>query len=154
MLEGLFVEIFSKIKDPRIERTKKHLFLDVVGLALFSTLAGAQCFTEMEHFCKLHKELLKKYFQLPNGIPSHDTFCRVFSALNPDEFQSCFVEWIKYVIETFPENVIPIDGKSIKASRRDKYNLKALHIVSAYSSANRISLGQLIVDKKTNEITV
>ena len=154
MLEGLFVEIFSKIKDPRIERTKKHLFLDVVGLALFSTLAGAQCFTEMEHFCKLHKEFLKKYFQLPNGIPSHDTFCRVFSALNPDEFQSCFVEWIKYVIETFPENVIPIDGKSIKASRRDKYNLKALHIVSAYSSANRISLGQLIVDKKTNEITV
>ena len=109
---------------------------------------------KMELFCKLHKEFLKEYFQLPNGIPSHDTFCRVFSALNPDEFQSCFVEWIKFVIETFPENVIPIDGKSIRASRRDKYHLKALHIVSAYSSANRISLGQLIVDKKTNEITV
>lgn len=154
MLQGIFVEIFSKLKDPRVERTKKHLFLDVIGLALFSTLAGAQCFTEMEDFCKLHKEFLKQYFQLPNGIPSHDTFCRVFSALNPDEFQVCFVEWIKSVVEIFPENVIPIDGKSIKASRRDKYNLKALHIVSAFSCANGISLGQLIVDKKTNEITV
>lgn len=154
MLQGVFVEIFSKLKDPRVERTKKHLFLDVIGLALFSTLAGAQCFTEMEDFCKLHQEFLKHYFQLPNGIPSHDTFCRVFSALNPTGFQACFVEWIKSVIEIFPENVIPIDGKSIKASRRDKYKLKALHIVSAFSCANGISLGQMIVDKKTNEITV
>lgn len=154
MLQGVFVEIFSKLKDPRVERTKKHLFLDVIGLALFATLAGAQCFTEMEDFCKLHVGFLKQYFQLPYGIPSHDTFCRVFSALNAAKFQVCFVEWIKSVIEIFPENVIPIDGKSIKASRRDKYNLKALHIVSAFSCANGISLGQMIVDKKTNEITV
>lgn len=154
MLQGVFVEIFSALKDPRVERTKKHLFLDVIGLALFATLAGAQCFTEMEDFCKLHVKFLRQYFQLPNGIPSHDTFCRIFSALNASAFQACFVEWIKSVIEVFPENVIPIDGKSIKASRRDKYNLKALHIVSAFSCVNGISLGQMIVDKKTNEITV
>ncbi len=154
MLQGVFVEVFSKLKDPRVERTRKHLFLDVIGLALFSTLAGAQCFTEMEDFCKIHLDFLRQYFQLPNGIPSHDTFCRMFSMLNPSEFQTCFVEWIKSVIEIFPENVIPIDGKSIKASRRDKYNLKALHIVSAFSCANGISLGQMLVDKKTNEITV
>ena len=90
----------------------------------------------MEDFCKLHQTFLKQYFQLPNGIPSHDTFCRVLSTLNPTEFQACFIEWIKSVIEIFPENVIPIDGKSIKASHRDKYNLKALHIVSAFSCAN------------------
>jgi predicted transposase YbfD/YdcC len=154
MLQGIFVEIFSKLKDPRVERTKKHLFLDVIGLALFATLAGAQCFTEMEDFCKLHKQWLKNYFQLPCNIPSHDTFCRVFSAIDPAEFQACFFEWIKWVIEIFPENVIPIDGKSIRASRRNKNNLKALHIVSAFSCANGISLGQMIVDKKTNEITV
>lgn len=154
MLQGVFVEIFSKLKDPRVERTKKHLFLDVIGLALFATLAGAQCFTEMEDFCKLHAQFLKNYFQLPCGIPSHDTFCRVFSAIDPVAFQTCFAEWIKSVIEIFPENVIPIDGKSIRASRRDKANLKALHIVSAFSCANGISLGQMIVDKKTNEITV
>jgi predicted transposase YbfD/YdcC len=154
MLQGVFVEIFSTLKDPRVERTKKHLFLDVIGLALFATLAGAQCFTEMEDFCKLHAQFLKNYFHLPCGIPSHDTFSRVFSAIDSAAFQTCFVEWIKSVIEIFPENVIPIDGKSIRASRRDKADLKALHIVSAFSCANGISLGQMIVDKKTNEITV
>lgn len=154
MLQGVFVEIFSKLKDPRVERTKKHLFLDIIGLSLFSTLAGAQCFTEIEQFCKLHGDWLKNYFQLPNGIPTHDTFLRVFSAVNVSEFQQCFFEWIKSIIQLFPENVIPIDGKSIRASRRDKNNQRALHIVSAFSCANGISLGQMIVDKKTNEITV
>lgn len=154
MLQGVFVEIFSQLKDPRVERTKKHLFLDIIGLALFSTLAGAQCFTEMEQFCKLHRDWLRNYFQLPNGIPTHDTFLRVFSALNASEFQTCFLAWVKSILELFPENVIPIDGKSIRASRRDKDHLKALHIVSAFSCVNGISLGQLIVDKKTNEIKV
>lgn len=154
MLQGVFVEIFSKLEDPRVERQKKHLFLDVIGLALFATLAGAQSFTEMEDFCDLHAEWLKNYFQLPNEIPSHDTFLRVFSALNASEFQVCFFEWVKSIVEIFPENVIAIDGKSIRSSRRDKGNLKALHIVSAFSCANGISLGQMIVDGKTNEITV
>ena len=102
----------------------------------------------------MHRDWLKNYFQLPNGIPTHDTFLRVFSAVNASEFQQCFFEWIKTLIELLPENVIPIDGKSIRASRRDKGNLRALHIVSAFSCANGISLGQMIVDKKTNEITV
>ena len=152
MLKGIFVEIFSKLKDPRVERTKKHLFLEVIGLALFATLAGAQCFTEIEDFCKHHRQWLKNYFQLPSGIPSHDTFSRIFSAMDPATFQACFAQWIRSVIELFPENVVPIDGKSIRASRRA--NLKALHIVSAFSCANGISLGQMLVDKKTNEITV
>jgi predicted transposase YbfD/YdcC len=154
MLQGVFVEVFSRLKDPRVERTKKHLFLDVLGLALFAVLAGAQCFTEMEDFCEHHIDWLKKYFQLPNGIPSHDTFCRLFSAVDPQAFQECFLEWLKAVIELFPEQVIPIDGKSIRASRRERGGLKALHIVSAFSCANGISLGQMIVDDKTNEITV
>lgn len=154
MKQEIFVEIFSKLEDPRVDRTQKHLFLDIIGLALFAALAGAQCFTEMEDFCNHHIDWLKSYFQLPNGVPSHDTFSRLFSAINPDMFQACFFEWIKSVIEIFPENVIPIDGKSIRASRRDRKNLRALHIVSAFSCANGISLGQLIVDKKTNEITV
>jgi len=154
MLSGLFVEIFSTLQDPRIDRTKKHLFLDVIGLALLATLAGAQCFTEIEDFCKLHVRWLKNYFQLPNGIPSHDTFLRLFSALHPFEFQKCFFKWVKSILPLLPEDVIAIDGKSIRASRRDKGYLKALHIVSAFSCANGISLGQMLVDKKTNEITV
>lgn len=154
MLAGIFVDIFSRLEDPRIERTQKHLFLEIIGLALFSTLAGAQSFTEMEDFCKHHILWLKQYFLLPNGIPSHDTFYRVFAAIDPEAFQASFLDWVKQVISLFPENVIPIDGKSICASRRDKLNFKALHIVSAFSCANGISLGQIIVDDKTNEITV
>lgn len=154
MLNGVFVEIFSPLKDSRINRTKKHLFLDIIGLSLFAVLAGAQAYTEVEDFCRLHKTWLKNYFQLPNGIPSHDTFSRVFSTINPTAFQECFFAWLKTVIKLFPENVIAIDGKSIRASKRVRQGLKALHIVNAWSCANGISLGQIKVDDKTNEITV
>jgi predicted transposase YbfD/YdcC len=154
MLQGTFVEIFAPLKDPRVNRTKKHLFLDIIGLSLFAVLAGAQCYTEIEDFCRHHKAWLKNYFLLPNGIPSHDTFSRVFSAINPNAFQECFFTWIKSIIELLPENVIAIDGKSIRASKRVREGLKALHIVNAWSCANGISLGQMKVDEKTNEITV
>ncbi len=109
MLQGVFVEIFSKLEDPRIDRTRKHLFLDIIGLSLFAVLGGAQCFTEIEDFCRHHADWLKNYFQLPNGIPSHDTFLRLFSAINPTAFQECFFAWLKAVIEVFPENVIALD---------------------------------------------
>lgn len=153
MLEGVFFEAFSNLDDPRIERTKKHLFLDIIGLALFGVLAGAQGFTEIEDFCEHHKEWLKNYFILPNGIPSHDTFSRVFSAIPSDSFHECFLKWVKSIITLLPEKVIAIDGKSIRATRSSRQNLKALHIVSAWSCENGISLGQLKVDEKTNEIT-
>ena len=153
MLAGVFVEIFSKLKDPRVERTKKHLFLDVIGLALFAVLAGAQCYTEIEDFCRHHEDWLKNYFELPNGIPCHDTFSRLFSAIPTQSFQESFLTWLKAIIQLFPENIIPIDGKSIRASKRLKSGLKALHVVSAWSCANGISLGQIRVDDKTNEIT-
>jgi len=153
MLEAVFVQIFSNLDDPRVDRTKKHLFLDIIGLALFAVLAGAQCYTEIEDFCQHHHEWLKNYFTLPFGIPSHDTFSRVFSAINPTAFQESFFLWLKEVIEVFPENVIAIDGKSIKASKRTRQNLKALHIVSAWSCVNGMSLGQVKVDDKSNEIT-
>lgn len=153
MLEGVFVQIFSNLDDPRVDRTKKHLFLDIIGLALFAVLAGAQCYTEIEDFCNHHHDWLKNYFTLPFGIPSHDTFSRVFSAINPAAFQECFFLWIKEVIELYPENVIAIDGKSIRASKRTRQDLKALHIVSAWSCTNGLSLGQVKVDDKSNEIT-
>lgn len=152
-MKGLFVEIFSQIPDLRINRTRKHLFLDIIGLALFAVLAGAQSYTEIEDFCCHHIDWLKTYFILPNGIPSHDTFSRVFSAINPVSFQESFLSWLKAIVELFPEQVIAIDGKSIRASRRVRGDLKALHIVSAWSCANGLSLGQLRVNDKTNEIT-
>lgn len=153
MRQGSFAEVFSQLKDPRMSRTRKHVFLDVIGLALFAVLAGAQCYTEIEDFCEHHEDWLKEYFVLPNGIPSHDTFSRVFSAINPSAFQECFFSWLKMIIDIFPENVIAIDGKSIRASKRVRKGLKALHIVNAWSCSNGISLGQIKVDDKTNEIT-
>ncbi len=154
MIKGIFVEIFSKIKDPRVERTKKHMLLDIIGIALMAVLGGAQCFTEIEDFGRHHHEWLKKYFQLPNGIPTHDTFMRVFSAITPQFFEECFLEWLKEIVELLPESVIAIDGKSIRATRRSREGLRALHVVSAWSCANGMSLGQLKVCDKTNEITV
>ena len=152
MLQGVFIEVFCKLKDPRVDRTKKHLFLEIIGLSLFSVLAGAQAWTEVEDFCKHHEDWLRDYFSLPGGIPSHDTFSRVFSALNHYEFQECFLKWLTEILELLPEGVIAIDGKSIRASRRVKNNMKALHIVSAWSCENGISLGQVKVDDKSNEI--
>ena len=152
MLPNVFVEIFSKLTDPRVERTKKHLFLDVIGLALFAVLAGAQAYTEIEDFSRHHVDWLKKYFVLVNGIPSHDTFSRVFSMIDPTAFQECFFTWIKQLLEFLPENVIAIDGKSMRATRQTRQELKALHVVSAWSCANGLSLGQIKVDDKSNEI--
>lgn len=153
-MQGIFVEVFSSLEDPRVNRTRKHVFLEVIGLALFAVLAGAQCYTEIEDFCCHHEVWLKSYFVLPNGIPTHDTFSRIFSAINSTAFQECFFSWLKAIIELLPEKVIAIDGKSIRASRRVNPGLKALHIVSAWSCVNGISLGQIKVDDKTNEITV
>lgn len=149
---NVFIEIFSKLSDSRVERTKKHCFLDILGLALFAVLAGAQAYTEIEDFCRHHRDWLKSYFILPHGIPSHDTFARVFSMIDPEAFQECFFIWVKSLIEFFPEDVIPIDGKSIRATRDTRKGFKALHVVSAWSCANGLSLGQIKVDEKSNEI--
>ena len=94
VLTKVFVEIFSKLKDPRVERTKKHLFLDIIGLALFAVLAGPQCYTKIEDFCRHHEDWLKNYFELPNGIPCHDTFSRLFSAIPAQSFQGSFFPWL------------------------------------------------------------
>lgn len=154
MQNDLFIEAFSDLEDPRVERTKKHLLLDIVGLSLFSVLAGATSWTEMEDFCRLHEEWLKQYFVLPNGIPSHDTFSRLFSALAPDAFQECFLSWMRAVVNLLPEDVVAIDGKTLRGSKQPSKGLKALHVVSAWSCKNGVSLGQIKVDKKTNEIKV
>lgn len=153
-MNNIFVECFSKIEDPRVERHKKHSLMDIVALTLFAIMSGAQTFDEIELFGKLHKEWLKKYLQLPNGIPSHDTINRLLSMLDSQTLQKSFIDWISKVKGYVNENVIAIDGKTMKGSHQSGKGLKALHILSAYSCANGLSLGQLKVDGKTNEITI
>lgn len=153
-MNNIFIETFGQIEDPRINRTKKHLLIDVIALTLFGLMAGAQNFDEIEEFGLGHEEWLKKYLQLPNGIPSHDTINRVLSLLDPEILQKRFIEWIGKLKGYVNENVIAIDGKTMKASHQNSKGVKALHVLSAYSCANGLSLGQMKVDGKTNEITV
>ena len=148
-----FIECFGKIEDPRIERTKKHLLLDIIALAILGIMAGAQSFEEIEDFGSTHEEWLKQYLALENGIPSHDTINRVCQSLRPDEFQSAFMKWLQDLKTLLPEGVVAIDGKTLCGSHERIKGLKGLHVVSAWSCRNGLSLGQMKVSEKSNEIT-
>jgi predicted transposase YbfD/YdcC len=152
-MDQIFVECFSGIKDPRVERTKKHLLIDIIALTICGIISGAQSWEEIEDFGNLHKNWFAKFLELPNGIPSHDTISRVFSALKPKAIQDCSMAWLKKIKTLIPETVIPIDGKTLRRSGSKTNCQKALHVINAWSCANGISLGQLKVDGKSNEIT-
>ena len=153
MNHSIFIECFGDMKDERVERTKKHLLLDIIALVLFAIMAGATTFDEIELFGEVHIDWLKQYLQLPNGIPSHDTIRRVLGFLDHKMLIDNFMTWIGKIKNLFKETVVPIDGKTMRGSHRKSKGLKALHVLSAYSCANGLSLGQLKVDGKTNEIT-
>jgi len=152
-MDKIFIECFGGLKDPRVNRTKKHLLLDIIALSLCGVIAGAQGWEEVEDLGEAHKKWFSTFLELPNGIPSHDTISRVFAALNPKSVQECSLEWLKKVRCLIPETVIPIDGKTLRRSGCKRTCQKALHVINAWSCANGISLGQLKVDGKSNEIT-
>jgi predicted transposase YbfD/YdcC len=143
---------FSKIKDPRVERTKKHKLIDIIIIAICATICGADGWVEVEQFGIEKEKWLKTFLELPNGIPSHDTFGRVFEHLDPVEFEACFFDWVQSIREKV-EGVIAIDGKMVRHSYDKSNGKKALHIVSAWSVENRLVLAQVAVDQKSNEIT-
>lgn len=152
-MNSIFIECFGSIEDPRVDRTKKHLLLDILALGLCAVIAGAEGWEEIEDFGQDHFAWFNGFLGLPNGIPSHDTIARVFSALKPSEFQKACTNWLEQVRSLEPETVIAIDGKTLRGSSRKRSDLKGLHIVNAWSCANGISLGQLKVADKSNEIT-
>ena len=153
MLGNIFIESFSKLEDPRIDRSKKHLLLDIVALTLMATMSGAQCYTEIELFGEIHETWLRRYLSLPNGIPSHDTISRVMGSIIPEQFNNCFMSWISELKKLLPENVIAVDGKTLCGSHQRSKDIKAQHIVNAYSCVNGLTLGQIKTDAKSNEIT-
>lgn len=111
-MNEVFRESFGGVKDPRIERSKKHDLLDIIALAIMGIMAGAQGFEEIEDFGNSHKSWLQNYLVLENGIPSHDTINRVFQSLDPQAFQKSFLNWVNKIKKLFPETVVPIDGKT------------------------------------------
>jgi predicted transposase YbfD/YdcC len=144
---------FADLTDPRIDRSRLHDLLDIVAIAICAVVAGADSWDDIEDFGKLKHDWLKTFLDLPNGIPSHDTFRRLFERLDPDEFQRGFLGWIEALHEATERQVIAIDGKTLRRSFDRAKGRSALHLVHAWATANHLLLGQVAVDQKSNEIT-
>jgi predicted transposase YbfD/YdcC len=149
------VDHFAAIKDPRREHGKLHRLTDILAIALCAVLAGADSWQQIEIFGNAKEGWLSGFLALPNGIPSHDTFRRVFCALNPRAFEDAFVSWMNAACGTCGLQRIHIDGKTLRGSRRNTKGglCPALHLVSAWAGANHLTLGQVAVAGKSNEIT-
>ena len=144
---------FKNLKDPRIERRKKHLLLDIIVLTICAVIADAEGWEDIESYGCAKLEFLKGFLTLPNGIPSHDTIGRVFQRLKPAEFERCFRSWTRALAEELGLKHVAIDGKTLRRSFDNAAGKSALHMVSAWSVENHLTLGQQAVDGKSNEIT-
>jgi predicted transposase YbfD/YdcC len=147
------VEHFGELEDPRIERQKQHQLLDVIVIAICAVIGGADDWVAIETFGKAKEWWFRQFLALPNGIPSHDTFGRVFALLSPVRFQECFVSWMHAVAEVVTGQVGAIDGKTLRRSYDRRSAKAAIHMVSAWATQNRVVLGQLKTEEKSNEIT-
>lgn len=145
-------EHFSELKDPRVDRTKLHLLHDIIVIAICAAICGADTWVDIENFGKAKHDWLKQFLELPNGIPSHDTFGRVFARLDAERFQTCFIEWIQAVNEVTQGQIVAVDGKKLRRSHDKTIGKDAIHMVSAWASESRLVLGQVKVDDKSNEI--
>lgn len=144
--------IFEALEDPRVDRTKHHQLVDIIIIAILGVLCGAEGWVEIESFGKTKEAWLKSFLYLPNGIPSHDTFGRVFARIDPKQFEACFLNWVRSLHGKI-SGVIAIDGKTLRRSHDAANGKKALHMVSAWAVENRLVLAQVAVDEKSNEIT-
>ena len=151
--KATIADYFTDIEDPRIERTKRHELIDMITIAICAVICGADSWVAIETYGQAKQEWLGRFLELPNGIPSHDTFARVFALINPEKFQECFLSWVKSVVMLTDGEVIAIDGKSLKHSYDKKTGNRPINMVSAWAATNKLVLGQRKVDKKSNEIT-
>ncbi len=144
---------FAQMSDPRIDRTKRHKLIDILTIAICAVICGADSWVAIELYGCTKYEWLKTFLELPNGIPSHDTFARVFAQLNPQEFQECFLNWMKSIQKITSGEIVAIDGKSLCRSYDKNSDQRAISMVSAWATTNKLVLGQVKVDEKSNEIT-
>jgi len=144
---------FGKLEDPRIDRTKLHLLSDILTIAICAVICDADGWVDVENYGVSKHTWLATFLPLPNGIPSHDTFGRVFARIDPQQFQACFIRWMRDIYRVTNGEVVPIDGKTLRHSFDTELGLSPIHMVSAWATSNRLVLGQLKVDDKSNEIT-
>jgi len=147
------VDIFRDIPDPRSGNGIRHRLDEILTIAILAILCDCLKFTEMELFGHEREDWLRTFLTLENGIPSHDTFGDVFAALSPEAIQARFISWVETIREKVSGDIVPIDGKTISGSKDLANNRRAIHIISAWSAANGIVLGEVATDEKSNEIT-
>jgi predicted transposase YbfD/YdcC len=136
-----------------VERTKEHKLIDIIAIAICAVICGAEGWVDIELFGKSKLPWLKTFLELPNGIPSHDTFGRVFARIDAEQFQLAFYEWVWAVNDLIQGQIINIDGKQLRGSKDKVVGKRAIYMVSAWAEANELVLGQRKVDEKSNEIT-
>jgi len=149
---GPLVFHFSDLEDPRNDN-RRHLLLDIIVIAICAAICGADTWTDVELFGQAKEQWFRKFLELPHGIPSHDTFGRVFALIDPEQFQACFRGWIAAVEERTEGEIIALDGKQLRRSHDKAEGKKAIYMVSAWASENSLVLGQQKVDDRSNEIT-
>jgi len=148
-----FIKYFSVIQDMRQQGKVLHKLIDILFIAVAGFLAGADDWEFVVFFANKRIDWFKKYLELPNGIPSIHTFRRVFRFIDPKQFEKCFIKWVSELAELSSDNIVAIDGKTVRGSKDSKQNKSPIHIVSAWASKNSLCLGQIKTEEKSNEIT-
>ena len=151
--DGSLGEHFVNLEDPRRDQGKRHKLLDIIAMTVCAVIGGAEGWCDVELFGKCKYEWFKGFLDLPNGIPSPDTFGRVFARIDPEQFQACFMDWVRSVSRLTQGQVIALDGKTLRRSHNRNSGKAAIHLVSAWARENSLVLGQTKVDAKSNEIT-
>ena len=144
---------FSRLRDPRRRHLRRHLLIDIIVIAISAVIAGADDWQQIVTFARHRRAWLQTFLSLPGGIPSHDTFERVFERLDPAAFQACFQQWVEALARILGLGHLAIDGKTCRHSGNAAKGFKPLHLVSAWASQFQLTFGQVAVDEKSNEIT-
>jgi predicted transposase YbfD/YdcC len=152
-VSATIAEHFSSLKDPRIQLKTHHKLIDIIIITICAVICGADDWQEVVDYGKAKHDWLKTFLELPRGIPSHDTFGRVFSLLRPEDFEKCFVSWIHAVFEITGGQTVAIDGKTLRRSHERSSNKAAIHMVGAWATQSGVILGQTKTEDKSNEIT-
>ena len=148
-----FLEHFDELPDPRVDRQKRHSLMDILFISVCAVICGATSFVDMEDFGFAKVDWFSERLELQNGIPSHDTFRRVFSLIDPDGFRACFMAWTQAISGVVGGDIIAFDGKTLRRSFDLATGLIPIHVLNAWSSENDFCVGQMKVDGKSNEIT-